>query len=605
MKALFHQFTAKIADRFRNMSIQMVISLSFTAVAVMGIFCIGFSLLLCFSDSSRTQAQESAQRLLAQVNLNLDSYLHRMMRISDAMYYRVIKNTDLAEDSLTAQMNLLYDENRDALVSIAVFNSDGGLECAVPLSGIKASAAPGESRWFQMAMERMENLHFSTPHIQEIFDDPDHRYRWVISLSRYVQLTRGGNTESGVLLVDMSFSGISQVCQNVELPNNGYLYLTDRTGELIYHPRQQMIYTGLLEENNLNAAGYPDGVHEEEFQGNRWQVVVKTVGYTGWKLVGMVPESGLIGDSDSLLPFGLSLLLFSAFLMAFLNFRISAYISDPIRRLEQAVKDLEAGCESIEIEETGCYEVRRLGRSIRSMVSTMRHLMDDIIQQESQKRRNELEVLQSQINPHFLYNTLDSVIWMTESGRNAEAIQMVTSLARLFRISLSKGKRVIPLADELEHARHYLNIQKIRYRNLFDVRITSQPGTEGFFTLKLTLQPLLENAIIHGMAGSVEDGMICIDARKEDEDLVIDVTDNGVGIRPEIVSTLLDENRPALRTNGSGIGVKNVHQRIRLTFGQKYGLTILSEPDEGTTVRVRLPALNETAAEVFRQEDLL
>lgn len=540
MRTLFHPLTAKIVDRFRNMSIQMVISLSFTAVAVMGVFCIGLSLLLCFSDLSKTQAQESAQRLLAQVNLNLDSYLHRMMRISDAMYYRVIKNTDLAEGTLASEMNLLYDENRDALVSIAVFNSDGGLEGAVPLSGMKASADPAESRWFQMAIERMENLHFSTPHIQEIFDDPDHRYRWVISLSRYVQLTRGGNTESGVLLVDMSFSGISQVCRNVELPNSGYLYLTDRTGELIYHPRQQMIYTGLLEENNLKAAGYPDGVHEEEFQGTRWQVVVKTVGYTGWKLVGMVPESGLIGDSDSLLPFGASLLLFSAFLMAFLNFRISAYISDPIRRLEQAVKDLEAGCESIEIEETGCYEVRRLGRSIRSMVSTMRHLMDDIIQQESQKRRSELEVLQSQINPHFLYNTLDSVIWMTESGRNMEAIQMVTSLARLFRISLSKGRRVIPLADELEHARHYLNIQKIRYRNLFDVRITAQPGTEGLFTLKLTIQPLLENAITHGMAGSVEDG-----------------------------------------------------------------LTILSEPDEGTTVRVRLPALNEAAAEHYRQEDSL
>lgn len=605
MRTLFHPLTAKIVDRFRNMSIQMVLSLSFTAVAVMGVFCIGLSLLLCFSDLSKTQAQESAQRLLAQVNLNLDSYLHRMMRISDAMYYRVIKNTDLAEGTLASEMNLLYDENRDALVSIAVFNSDGGLEGAVPLSGMKASADPAESRWFQMAIERMENLHFSTPHIQEIFDDPDHRYRWVISLSRYVQLTRGGNTESGVLLVDMSFSGISQVCRNVELPNSGYLYLTDRTGELIYHPRQQMIYTGLLEENNLKAAGYPDGVHEEEFQGTRWQVVVKTVGYTGWKLVGMVPESGLIGDSDSLLPFGASLLLFSAFLMAFLNFRISAYISDPIRRLEQAVKDLEAGCESIEIEETGCYEVRRLGRSIRSMVSTMRHLMDDIIQQESQKRRSELEVLQSQINPHFLYNTLDSVIWMTESGRNMEAIQMVTSLARLFRISLSKGRRVIPLADELEHARHYLNIQKIRYRNLFDVRITAQPGTEGLFTLKLTIQPLLENAITHGMAGSVEDGLICVDARREGEDLVIDVTDNGVGIRPEIVSTLLDENRPALRTNGSGIGVKNVHQRICLTFGRKYGLTILSEPDEGTTVRVRLPALNEAAAEHYRQEDSL
>ena len=604
MRTFFQRLAGKAAEHFRSMSIQMVISLSFTAVAVVGVLFMGFSLLLRFSDAAQAQTQAHTQRLLSQVNLNLDNYLHRMMRVSDTMYYRVIKNTDLAEGSLVGGMNLLYEENRDTLVSIAVFDG-GGLVEAVPLSNMKAFATPEDSRWFQLAMERMENLHFSAPHIQELFDDPDYRYRWVVSLSRHVQLTRGGNTESGVLLVDMSFGGIAQTCRDVELPNSGYLYLVDRTGELIYHPRQQMIYAGLLEENHLEAAAYADGAHEEVFQGAKRQVMVKTVGYTGWKLVAVVPESGFLGESESRLLFGLSLLLFSAFLMAFLNFRISAYISDPIRRLEQAVKELEADSGNVVIEEAGCYEVRRLSHSIRSMVSTMRHLMDDIIQQEAQKRRSELEVLQSQINPHFLYNTLDSVIWMTESGRNEEAVQMVTSLARLFRIALSRGKRVIPLADELEHARHYLNIQKIRYRNQFDVRITAHPGTEGLYTLKLSVQPLLENAINHGMAGSVEDGLICVDAYRQGNDLVIDVTDNGVGIRPEIAATLLDEDRPALPDSGSGIGVRNVHQRIRLTFGPPYGLTIFSEPDEGTTVRLLLPALDEAAAERYRQEDSL
>lgn len=133
----------------------------------------------------------------------------------------------------------------------------------------------------------------------------------------------------------------------------------------------------------------------------------------------------------------------------------------------------------MEIEERGCYEVQHLSRSIRSMVSTMHHLMDDIVQQEAQKRRSELEVLQSQINPHFLYNTLDSVIWMTEAGRYDEAIQMVTSLARLFRISLSRGSSIIPLADELEHARHYMNIQQIRYKNRFTTEITAEPEPRG------------------------------------------------------------------------------------------------------------------------------
>ncbi len=599
---MFKSFAARLAEQYRRMSIQMVISLSFTAVAVVGMVFMGLSLFWRFSAETETLVEENSQRVLAQANQNLDSYLRRMMRVSDTMYYRVIKNMDLAEDSLVDAMELLYEENRDSLVSIAVFDERGGLVSATPLSALKGDARPADSGWFQAAMERMENFHFSTPHVQNLFDDPDYRYQWVVSLSRHVQLTRDGVTQSGVLLVDMGFGGIEQVCRDVELSNGGYLYLVDGDGELIYHPRQQLIYAGVLEENNLAAAQYRDGTHWEEFQGQRRQVTVKTVGYTGWKLVGVVPGDSLTADSRQMFLFGLSLLLFSVFLLAFLNFRISAHITDPIRRLEHSIKELEAGRQDVDIEEAGCYEVRRLSHSVRSMVSTMRHLMDDIIQQEAQKRQSELEVLQSQINPHFLYNTLDSVIWMTEAGRYEEAIQMVTSLARLFRISLSRGKNIIPLSDELEHARHYMNIQQIRYKNKFTTRITAQPDTQGLYTLKLIVQPILENAIYHGMASAEDDGLICVEARREGEDLIIDVTDNGLGMRPEVAASLLDEDRPQVRTSGSGIGVRNVHQRIRLTFGQAYGLTILSEPDEGTTVRIRLPALDEEGAAPYQRE---
>ena len=236
------------------------------------------------------------------------------------------------------------------------------------------------------------------------------------------------------------------------------------------------------------------------------------------------------------------------------------------------------------------------------MVSTMHHLMDDIVQQEAQKRRSELEVLQSQINPHFLYNTLDSVIWMTEAGRYDEAIQMVTSLARLFRISLSRGSSIIPLADELEHARHYMNIQQIRYKNRFTTEITAEPGTEGLYTLKLIVQPILENAIYHGMSAAEDEGVISVRAYRREDDLFIDVEDNGMGMRPEVAEQLLEEHRPAINTKGSGIGVRNVHQRIQLTFGRQYGLTIQSEPDEGTLVRIHLPALDEEESRPYRKE---
>ena len=599
--SILRRLTGRWAKRYQNMRIQLVLSLSFTVVAVVGILFIGLSLVWRFSAVNQQLVAENSQQVLSQANLNLDGYLHRMMRISDTVYYSVIKTTDLAEGSFFDDMDLLYEENRDDLVSIAVFDNKGNLVSASPLSNLKPEIRPEQSVWFQSAARSMENLHFSTPHVQNLFDSPDSSYRWVVSLSRHVQLTRDSVTEPGVLLVDMSFSGIEQVCRNVTLSNGGYIYLIDGSGELIYHPRQQLIYAGLLEENNLAAAQYRDGSYQETFQDQQRLVTVKTVGYTGWKLVGVTPASSWSSGSLQLLLFGLSLLLFSIFLMSFLNFRISAHISDPIRQLEQSIKQLESGLDYVEIEEGGCYEVQRLSHSIRSMVSTMRHLMDDIIRQEGQKRRSELEVLQSQINPHFLYNTLDSVIWMTESGRHEEAIQMVTSLARLFRIALSGGRSIIPLSDELEHARHYMTIQQIRYKNKFTTQITAQPDTEGLYTLKLIVQPILENAIYHGMASAEDDGLISVTAYRQGDDLVIDVADNGLGMRPEVAASLLDAERPEVRTSGSGIGVRNVHQRIRLTFGPNYGLTILSEPDEGTLVRIRLPAFTQEEAGRYQQ----
>jgi len=593
----------RISLWYRKMGIQMVISVSFTVVAVVGMVFMGLSLFWRFSAATEQMQQESSQRVLTQVNINLDSYLRRMMRVSDAMYYRAIKNADLAEDSLFEEMALLYEENRDSLVSIALFDSSGVLVSATPLSVLKSSASPREEDWFQLALGRMENLHFSSPHVQNLFDDPDYTFRWVVSLSRQVELNRAGRTEDGVLLVDMSFSGVEQIFRETNLPNGGYIYLIDSEGEIIYHPSQQLIYAGLLEENNFVAAGYRDGTCREEFSGSRRQVTVKTVGYTGWRLVAVVPVESIVQNSQQIILFGISLLFFSIFFMSFLNFRISGHISDPIRQLEKSIQELEAGKENVEFSEGGSYEVKQLSRSIRSMVSTLRHLSDDIIEQEKQKRLLELSVLQSQINPHFLYNTLDSVIWLTEAGQYEEAVQMVTSLGRLFRIALSRGNNIIPLRDELEHARHYMAIQSIRYKNRFTTRITADPNTEGLYTLKLVVQPLLENAIYHGVTPGEEDGQISLHARREGGRLLIDISDNGPGIPPQRVEALLDDSRPQAVGKGSGLGVRNIHHRIALTFGGEYGLTFFSEPDEGTLVRITLPAIGEEEARRYGEEN--
>ena len=597
---------ARWKTMYHRSSIQLILSIAFTAVAVIGMLFLGMALLLRFSSSANEMAAETSQRVLEQVNWSLDSYLRSMMRVSDTVYYRVIKNADVeqsgTEQELRDALELLYAKDRDVLVSLALFDSDGGLISATPLTELKNSVTPSREEWFTAAMERIENLHFSTPHVQNLFEDPDSRYHWVVSLSRHVELTGGGVIRSGVLLVDMNFSGIEQICKDVSFSDGqGYLYLIDRNGEIIYHPRQQLIYAGLLEENNQAAAAYSDGTYTEVFRSQRRQVTVKTVGYTGWKLVGVAPTESLRDNYSQLLLFALFVVSLSIFLLVFVNLRLSEWITAPMKKLDLAVRQLEKGAETADFDVDGPYEVEHLSHSVQSMASTMRHLMEDVIQQEEEKRRSELDVLQSQINPHFLYNTLDSVVWMTENGRTQEAVVMLTALARFFRISLSKGSNIIPIGDELEHARNYLTIQKMRYKNKFSVDISAEPGIEKLYTIKLIVQPILENAIYHGMEYADGDGEIHIRAFREGENAVIEVEDNGPGMSDETVQQLLKPGRCS-KAKGSGIGLRNVHQRIRLTFGAAYGLSIRSEPDNGTVVRICLPALEEEDAQKYRKE---
>ena len=327
--------------------------------------------------------------------------------------------------------------------------------------------------------------------------------------------------------------------------------------------------------------------------GSKRSVIVKTVGYTGWKIVSVIPNENLYVNYEELSYITVIIFTITILLILLGNIIISGIVTDPIRRLDDSLKYLEGGSMDEEaIYFGGSHEIRHLSTTIKSMVVKMRKLMDDWLKEQEEKTKSELDAIQSQINPHFLYNTLDSVVWMIESERYKEAIAMITSLASLFRISLSKGNTIITIKDELTHAANYLSIQKVRFKNKFDARFEIDPAIEDCMTIKLIIQPLIENAIYYGVNPMDEDGLITIRGYEKDEDIFIEVIDNGMGMPAPVVEKLLTHKKTT-NSKGSGIGLWNVNQRIRLYFKGDYGLSIASEPDEGTKVTIHLPKITQ------------
>ncbi len=587
---------------WKNISIRYTIFLYFTISALVVMLLSGEALYMQMSHQLSVMTQEESQAVLGQVNRSVDSYLRTIMKLSDSLYYGVIKNADLSAGSINSQITLLYDNNKDSIANIALLSKEGELLEAVPAARLKTDLDVTEEEWFGSALKRTDNLHFTTPHVQYIFDNNEQQYRWVITLTRAVEITHGTSADQGILLIDIRYSSLQQILEDITLGNQGYLYMIGSGGELIYHPKMQLIETGQLKENIAAAVNYKDGSYLEIYDGESRNISVKSVGYTGWKLVGVTPEKGLpLSDLKMRL---FVVFVAASFLLALvlINAFISSRITNPIQRLERSVNAIEAGELDTEVYMGGSYEIRHLGRSIGDMAKRIKILMQDIVSEHESKRKSEFDTLQSQINPHFLYNTLDIIVWMIENEQKQEAVRVVTALARFFRISLSRGKSIIPVRDELEHVRNYLMIQQMRFKNKFTYIIQAEEEVLDLACLKLTLQPLVENAVYHGMEFMDGDGEIQIQAQREEEDLRLLIRDNGLGMTQEQAESLLSDHPHISSRRGSGIGVKNVNERIQLYFGEAYGLVIESEPDEGTLIRIRLPAKPYT--ETMEKEQL-
>ena len=584
-----------IRKTFAKFNIQSIILSALMTLSLVTVTVMGFLLYHRFKLASDKSAVANTEMTVESTIDRLNSSLLDLRQISDAANYNIVQEYDISSQEFTRQFSMLYETNVDKIQSLALYGYDGMLIESEPVATVKDNVKVADQKWYQNARSEIENIHFSTPHVQNLFDDGTFRYHRVVSLSRSVDINDGSTSGSGVLLVDMKYSVLEDMLERINETSSGiYYYLCSRDGEIIYHPRWTEINRGLFKEKNNKAASYEDGTYEMKTDGQKENIVVGSVAYTGWKLIGVVPESVQETSINKFRYYIITTILILVMMLLQVNRFISRKISRPIRELDESVKAYEAGAMP-DIYIGGSAEIRHLGYSVQKSYEQIEALMKEIIQQQTERRKSELDALQSQINPHFLYNTLESITWMIEAQRNKEAVVMISELAKLLRVSLSRGKTIISIGDELQHSRSDMNIQHVRYKERFKVEFLIDEEIKNYCIVKLVIQPLLENAIYYGVGNMDEDddGQILIRGEKKGEDICISIEDNGMGMPEDIRSNILTDNSKVPK-HGSGVGVINVHSRISLMFGPEYGLEVYSELDEGTKVVIHIPAIPYT-----------
>ena len=563
--------------RLKRLSMSGVLVLVITGV-VLGMVIFTMVLFLnTYQQSLVRSAQTSSRQAVEQVSNTVAGYVSDM----DGLL-TLVKDT-LEETGRDDQLRREFFEDllliRTDVAAVTTYDSAGNLlDCRTlehePREIIYENLS-FQGQW----LSKYGEGYISQPHVESIFPG---WYPWVVTMIE--PLERDG--EEAWVALDLRFASISSYINNVGIGQHGYCFLMDESG-ILYHPQQQLIYSQLKSEDTATLANLPDGTYSE----SNVIYVLQTVEGSPWRVVGVSYVDELV-TSSLWENFWLLALAAVAILLAALvsSIVISRALSRPLKGLSRAMRQFEKNADTFTYAPVGgAREVQELSESFGHMVVKIQHLMETVRREEINLRKTELKALQAQINPHFLYNTLDSIAWMCEQGRNDEAVQMVNALAQLFRISISRGHELIPIRSELRHAESYLKIQKHRYKNQFSYRFDVDESCLDFLCNKITLQPIIENAIYHGINGLVDEGEIVITLRADGSDVVFTVADNGVGMEEEQIQAILRKER----SDHTGIGIKNVNDRLKIYFGEGYGITIDSEPDVGTTVTIRMPQVRE------------
>lgn len=532
-----------------------------------------FTFVNIYRNDMEKNAVTTSEQAVVQVKNTVANYTEDMQDIMQMICANIQKEEEEANNFFS---NLL--KIRPDVVAITSYDMNGQLlRCWSNGQKLKENYIRNLS-YARDIPEETKILNITKPHVESLFVD---YYPWVVTISQKMKDVSGNEIQ---VAVDISFYNIADYVDDVGIGQHGYCYIADDAGSIVYHPQQQLIYASLKEEDQTN-------MENGTYIKSNVIYTVNALENCDWHIVGVCYVDEMITNKVERVVSSLVVILTIVLAgTVFLGSVFSDLFSKPVKSLVKAMGDFEGDSSGFVYQPVrGTKEISALSDSFEHMAVRIQKLMEKVRQEEITLRKTELKALQAQINPHFLYNTLDAIAWMCEAGRNEDAVEMVNALARLFRISISRGHELIPIEKELQHAQSYLHIQNFRYKNQFQYTFDVDESCLQYYCNKITLQPIIENAIYHGMDRMVDEGLIQIGIHQTEDKIIFTVTDNGVGMTEEQCEEVL-KKEPGDR---AGIGIKNVNDRIKIYFGEQYGLVIESELDEGTRVTITMPKITE------------
>lgn len=561
---------------------------SLTVIAIMAasVIAVSFSIIIfasIYSNALSDNASVNAEQTVKQAAVAIDNTISSMQSQLNSISTLLSESDN--NSNLHERLNDLTKVKND-IMAVTVYGENGEIVfCTGGKYPLKQKIYKDLS-FNKELFDSSPQFSVSSPHVQTIFDGG---YPWVVTVALKTENPVLGN--GCYVAVDFSFNGLAEYIDRVGVGRHGYCYIADSYGNVIYHPQQQVIFSGIKSENSNIVARLDDGVKTSSDK----ITAVCLTSDNRWKIVGISYTEELEKERARQIFFSIVVTFCCCTVVAVLVLRVYQKVfNSPIRSIIKAMKAFETNTDSFVYSphhET-VTELGELNASFAHMSDRIQKLMEQVRYEETELRKTELKALQAQINPHFLYNTLDSIQWMCEQGKNEQSTIMIGALAKLFRISISKGHELISIKDELQHAKSYLIIQSYRYRNQFTYKFNVEDNIENYLCNKITLQPLIENAIYHGIDRMVDEGEITVTVCTADDcadDIVMTVMDNGMGMTAEQCKKILEKGR----SDSSGIGVKNVNDRLKIYFGSKYGISIKSEIDVGTVVTVRIPKIEK------------